>query len=97
MCLTYILAQKAYRIPYEIRKLGIAIIIAALIVLVGTIISDKHILFRFSIKIGMLISYPFILLLFDFYEQAELDAIRKIFYSWRNPKKLRENIKRLLK
>ena len=97
MCLTYILAQKAYHIPYELKKLGIAILVAALIVFIGAVISDKHFWFRFSIKIGMFISYPFVLFLFNFYEQVELDTIQKIFHSWRNPKNLRENIKRFFK
>ncbi|NQU52694.1 MAG: oligosaccharide flippase family protein [Bacteroidetes bacterium] len=97
MGLTYITAQKAYAIPYEFKKILIAVSIAAIIVFSGVLIKDIAVICRLPLKLVLLVSYPFILLLFNFYEEVELDAIHNVFSSWRNPKRLKENIRRLLK
>ncbi|WP_297094236.1 lipopolysaccharide biosynthesis protein [uncultured Draconibacterium sp.] len=97
MCVTYYAAQNQYKIPYEVNKLVIAILVAGTITFVGILIKDIQILWRLSLKIILLGSFPFILLLFNFYEKVEIESIKNIFASWRNPKMLKENLKRFLK
>nr|WP_321487496.1 oligosaccharide flippase family protein [uncultured Draconibacterium sp.] len=89
-------AQKAYPIPYEWKKIGLMIGLASVIVLVGILISETALIWRLVIKSLLLITFPFILYFFSFYEKVEIENIKRIVNNWRNPKKLRENIKRFI-
>lgn len=95
--LTYFIAQKAYHIPYELNKVIKAVLLAGVIVFVGVQVSDLDIIWRLPIKIALFVSFPFVLLLFKFYDKVELDTIKNILSSWRNPSKFKDNITRLIK
>lgn len=97
MCLTYLFAQKSYRIPYELVKLLKATLLAALIIVISNLISEVNIIPRLLIKIGLFTSYPFALYYLKFYDQIEVDNIKQIFKAWRDPKKVKENMNRFLK
>jgi O-antigen/teichoic acid export membrane protein len=90
-------AQKAYFIPYEWKKLLILLLLAAVFLSFGLAISNLSIVFRLLIKVALFISFPFALRLFNFYDDIELVQIKAIYKTWRNPQKLKENIKRILK
>jgi len=90
-------AQKAYFIPYEWKKILILFLLAALFVGLGLTVSNANIVFRLPVKVALFVSFPFVLYLFNFYDDVELVQIKNIFKAWRNPKKLKENIKRILK
>ncbi len=94
VCSTYA-AQKAYPIPYEWKKISMMTLMAVVITLLGLSISELTILWRLVIKTILLIAFPFVLYLFNFYEPIELENIKKIAHTWRQPKKLIENIKRI--
>ena len=96
MILTYRYAQKAYHIPYEIKKLAIIISVASIIILLGITFKDLNITMRLLLKCILLIIFPFILHFFNFYERIEIENIRIIFQSWKSPRNLRKNIKRLI-
>jgi hypothetical protein len=73
-----------------------------LILVTGTILSfsaifinELSLLMRLLIKSAMLLSFPFILYLFNFYEEVELKAIRGFFRKWSNLRNLGSNIKSL--
>ena len=90
-------SQKAYFIPYEWKKVLVLFLLAALFLSFSLAVSDVNIVFRLPIKIALFFSFPFVLYLFHFYDEVELVQIKNIFKAWRNPKKLKENIKRILK
>ncbi len=90
-------AQRAYFIPYEWKKILILFLLAVLFLSFSLAVSDMNIIYRLPIKIVLFTSFPFVLYLFNFYDDVELVQIRNIFKAWRNPKKLKENIKRVLK
>jgi hypothetical protein len=50
---------------------------------------------RMILKTGCLFSFPFILYLFNFYEQAELQAIRGFVNKWSKINNFKENLKSL--
>ena len=41
--------------------------------------------------------YPFILYLFNFYDKIELENIRDMWFSWKNPAHWKSNINRFIK
>lgn len=88
-------AQKVYPIPYEWKKIFSIIITASVIIFVGYFITDLTLTARLAIKIALAISFPFILYLFNFYEKVEVENIKMIFQNWKDPRKFRENIRRL--
>ncbi len=90
-------AQKAYFIPYEWKKIATLFLLALLLIIFSLTISDMNIILRLPIKIALFVSFPFILYLLHFYDDVELVQIKNIFKTWRNPKKLKENMKRILK
>lgn len=97
MSLTYIAAQRVYTIPYEIRKIGIAVIIAIFIVYAGILANSCALILRLTIKFSMLVAYPFVLLLFNFYETVELENIKQILKSVGNFTKMKQGFKNFLK
>lgn len=90
-------SQKVYFIPYEWKKILILFLLAVLFLGFSLAVSDVNIVFRLPIKVALFVSFPFVLSLFHFYDDVELVQIKNIFKAWRNPKKLKENIKRILK
>jgi O-antigen/teichoic acid export membrane protein len=93
--ITYYFSQKEFHIPYELRKLFIMLIIGAILSSTGLVINDLSLALRLIIKSACIISFPFILGLFSFYETVELKAIRGFVVKWSDLKKLGDNIKSL--
>jgi hypothetical protein len=86
-------AQKAYRIPYEIKKLFIMILVGALLYLPVIMINDMNLVIRLTVKSALIIVYPFILYALGFFESTELRSIRGAWLKWRHPTAIIENIK----
>lgn len=93
--ITYYFSQKKYFIPYENKKIFLMLIIGTLISCSGLIINDLSLSLRLLIKTGCIISFPFILYLFKFYEPVELQAIRGFITKWSDLKNFRTNLKSL--
>ena len=90
-------SQKVYSIPYEYKKVSIIVATGLILVVVSQLINPLSGSIRILIKTGLIIIYPFILYLFNFYEKIELDTIRDIWFSWKNPAHWKDNISRFLK
>ncbi|MBN2214151.1 MAG: polysaccharide biosynthesis C-terminal domain-containing protein [Bacteroidales bacterium] len=88
----FISSQKHYHIPYELKKMIIVIIIVAVMSGLSLLINDKTLLARLMIKVLALISFPFLLYLFGFFEDIEVQRIKEAFKKWKNPGKWIENI-----
>lgn len=89
----YYLAQKRYKIPYELAKVfkiwGVGIVLT----LFGCGMNYLPLLLGMPLKIIVLCSYPFVLYLLCFYEPRELEKIKDIWIKWHNLKEFRNNIK----
>ncbi len=90
-------SQKSYPIKYEWGKIATLLVMSLVIILIGISIQDINTTIRLIIKIILFAIFPFLLYLFNFYEKVEIENIKSIFYNWKNPKKLKENLKRLIK
>ena len=73
---TYFMADRYYKIPYENLKLLKMLVVAILLFVVSTQILNADIWLRLGVKTIILISFPFWLYLIKFYEPVELDRIR---------------------
>lgn len=87
-------SQKQYYIPFEIRKVFIMIFVSLVLITVSYTTSNLHLFLRLSIKTIILASFPFILYFLNFFEEIELDRIKKVWIDWRNPLNWKNNMKR---
>jgi O-antigen/teichoic acid export membrane protein len=88
-------SQKEFFVPYEMRKIFIMLLIGAALSFSGLLINGMDLLPRIFIKTGGLVSFPFILYLFGFYEQIELTSIKGFISKWSSIKYFRANLKSL--
>lgn len=88
----YYYSQKAFYVNYEIKKIIIIVIIGGLISFSCLFLNDMNLLPRLLIKTMALVSFPFILFLFNFYEPVELQAINGFIRKWSSLKDLRKNL-----
>lgn len=95
--LTLYYAQKVYPIPYEIKRIMIMLLVAAGLYGISVFFNSWAIVPRLAVKSVVIISYPFVLYFFSFYEPIELDRIKGGWNKWRKPGEFRENIQRLIK
>ncbi|HBC77022.1 MAG TPA: hypothetical protein DEO60_11575 [Bacteroidales bacterium] len=93
--LNYYFSQKEYFIPFEKRKILIMFITGALLSFSGFFVNEMNIVPRLIIKIFCVISFPFLLYLFSFYEKAELNAIRGFIAKWSDLRNLGKNLRSL--
>jgi c-di-AMP phosphodiesterase-like protein len=91
----YRLSQKAYRIPYEERKLFLMILVAAILIVVSQFFNNFSLLIRILIKTLMIFIFPVILYFFRFYEVAEINSIHGFWKKWRNPLAWKSNIRKM--
>lgn len=91
--LVYIYSQRAYRIPYEVRKIFLMIFIAVILYIPVYWINELGLIVRILSKTLLIVIYPALLYLFNFFEKAELDAIRSGWEKWSSIKDLGVNIK----
>jgi len=91
----YWFSQRAFHVPYEIPKIILLLIVGSLLSFSSLFLNNLDLLARLLIKTGCLLSFPFILYLFSFYEQAELRAIRGFIVKWTDIRNLRNNLNSL--
>ena len=89
--LIYRYAQKHYFIPYEMIKIIKMIIIGIILFVISLLTNDFNLLFRLSLKIMLVISFPILLYYWNFYEAIELIKLKQIWDKWHNPKMWKQN------
>ena len=89
-------AQKVYRIPYELKKVFLLFILAVVYIVIGIKIEHFNAFVRVPIKLILLVTFPYVLYLFRFFEPIEVITIRKILKHWSNPDSLKEGVRRLV-
>jgi len=95
--LTLYYSQRVYPIPYEMKRIAMMLVVAAGLYGISVIFNSWSLVPRLAIKSVLIISYPFVLFLFRFYEPVELERIKGGWNKWKNPGEFRENIQRLIK
>lgn len=94
--LSFFFAQKLYFIPYETFKILLLLFLFVfIVVLVFLFVNDFSLTLRIGIKLILIISFPFILYPFNFYEEIELIRIKQSWIKWRNPLRWKENLKKI--
>lgn len=91
----YYYSQKAFFVPYELRKIALLLFIGAALSFSSLLINGMELIPRLAIKTVCLVSFPFILYLFRFYEPVELQAIRGFVIKWSDIRNFRSNLNSL--
>jgi O-antigen/teichoic acid export membrane protein len=91
----YYYSQKAFYIPYEMRKIVIMLIVGATLSFSSLLINGMELLPRLMLKTAAVISFPFILYLFKFYEPVEIQSIRGFIAKWAQFRNLKSNLNSL--
>lgn len=94
--ISYKLSQKIYPIDYEVNKIFTVLGLSFIYYYIIQNISLTSLLFDIILKSLLLLSFPFILYFFKFYEPVELETISRFWSEWRNPLKWKNNFKKLL-
>ncbi len=89
-------SQRVYNIPYELKKIGVLIITGIFLVIVGNLFNQLFLPLRLALKLLILVSFPFILYFFKFFEEVEIQGIKAAWLKWRNPFSWKKNIKDLM-
>ena len=93
--LNYYFSQKEYYIPYEQRKVAMLFITGGVISFLGLFVNDMSLITRLIVKSAAILTFPFLLYLFRFYEQVELEYIKGFVTKWSKIKNLVHNIRTL--
>ena len=88
-------AHRYYPVPYELRKVFLAIALGAVFCVAAYFIRDFSLISRLTIKTLLLFTYPVILYFLGFYDKEELQAIQGFWKKWRHPGAWKENISAL--
>lgn len=80
------MSNRFYKIPFENHKILVLLITTITLFFIPSLFQDLQLLFNLIIKFLILVSFPFILYFFKFYEPIELLRIRQSWKKWRNPK-----------
>ncbi len=91
----YYYSQKAFFIPYELKKIFIMVFTGAVLSFSCLLLNKLGLSPRLLLKTLLLLSFPFILYLFNFYEPVELQAIRGFISKWSDIRRFRSNLKSL--
>jgi O-antigen/teichoic acid export membrane protein len=93
--ITHYFSQREFYIPYENRKLLLLLVVGTIISCSSLLINHYSLAIRMVVKGGLVLSFPFILHLFSFYEPVEIKAIRGFFAKWSNLRKFGDNFRSL--
>ena len=91
----YYYSQKAFFVPYEVRKIFVLLLTGAVLSFSCLFLNKLGLFPRLILKSLFLFSFPFILYLFRFYEPIELQSIKGFIAKWSDLKKLSTNLKTL--
>jgi O-antigen/teichoic acid export membrane protein len=91
----YYYSQKFFYIPYEMRKIVIIFFVGAALSISSLFFNGMELLPRLILKSAGLISFPFILYLFNFYEPVEIQSIKGFLAKWAQFRNLKSNLNSL--
>jgi O-antigen/teichoic acid export membrane protein len=89
-----IYAQNYYEIPFEIWKISKMLLVGLVLYGISFLATGSELVIRLVVKIILLTSFPFILKWINFYDEIELDTLKNVWKSWKNPGDWKSNLKR---
>jgi O-antigen/teichoic acid export membrane protein len=81
--LAYFIAQKHYPMQYEIKRMAMLLSIAAGLFLITLVFGNFSLIERVLYKGVIVMSFPVILYLVNFYDPVEIDRIKGSLRKWR--------------
>lgn len=91
----YYFSQRVFYVPYELRKVLLILIVGAALSFSALLLNGIDLIPRLLLKTCSVLSFPFILYLFKFYEPVELQAIKGFVTKWSKLKNFGANLKSL--
>ncbi len=91
----YHFSQKEFFVPYETKKLFILFITGALFSFSGLFLINLDVIPRLGIKLFLVIIFPLVLYILNFYEPAEIKSVKGFIVKWGNLRKFGENLRSL--
>lgn len=91
----FFFSNRAYPIKFEWNKIILMFGLGLILVYSALLTNNMSLTIRLVVKTSAIVSFPFILYLFNFYEEIELLQIAKIWRNWRNPLHWKSNIQDL--
>jgi O-antigen/teichoic acid export membrane protein len=88
-------AQKNYTIPYEIGKIFKMLAVAFILFGVAWLLNPLNLWLKIPLKLLLIVLFPFLLYLFNFYEPIELERLKGFWQKWKDPGKWKENLTNL--
>ncbi|MCX6332923.1 MAG: polysaccharide biosynthesis C-terminal domain-containing protein [Bacteroidia bacterium] len=88
----YLFAQKAFYVPYELKKMLILFIVGALFAFSSLFLNDLDLALRLTIKFFLVILFPFVIYIFNFYDRVEINAIKGFVQKWSVLRNLKNNL-----
>lgn len=90
--ITYLAADKYYKIGYENFKIVKLIILGIILFVIQEIILVDNFFLMLTIKLMLVLAFPFLLLPIGFYERIELETIKTSLKSLRSPAQIIKNL-----
>jgi len=84
LILSYYYGNKVYPIPYEIRKIFIAVIAGILCYYLATFFNNLSVVFSILLKLTLLVAFPVFLYKLNFFEEVEIERIVEAWKKWKN-------------
>jgi O-antigen/teichoic acid export membrane protein len=91
----YLFAQKVFYVNYELKKILILFLVGALFSFSSLLLNDLDLALRVPVKLFLVILFPFVIYIFNFYDRVEIDAINGLFKKWSKFRDLKKNLKSL--
>jgi O-antigen/teichoic acid export membrane protein len=88
----YVLVKKHDTVNYELPKIFKLLFLGVAFYLLTLVVEDFALLWRLVLKALLYISFFFILYIWKFYEEIELERMKGAWKKWMNLKKFRQNI-----
>lgn len=92
--ISYYYGNKVYPIPYEIKKIFIVVALGIGFYFTSTIFDNFSLLIALTLKLSLVFSFPYLLYLFKFFEEMELQILSREWNKWKNPSSWSNMIKK---
>lgn len=83
---------KFYKVKYEIQKIVLLILIGAGLYMFSLLFIQFNFYIKILLKLLLIVSFPLILRIFNFYEKIELERLKGFFKKWKNSKFWKRNL-----
>jgi O-antigen/teichoic acid export membrane protein len=86
-------SQKYFYIPFELTKILKIFFTGVILSIIAAFTNKLPMVPAIMIKFILILSFPFILYFWNFFEEIELERLKGFWLKWKNPRKWLENLK----